>query len=87
MIIDRLHIDNENKVAKIYDYKTNRLPTDTDLQLAIYAWGVSQYYPDIEKFECYTEYIRQPLYNTKKILNIIVVEQLDKELLKLSKDY
>jgi len=85
MIIDRLHIDNENKVAKIYDYKTNRLPTDTDLQLAIYAWGVSQYYPDIEKFECYTEYIRQPLYNTKKILNIIVVEQLDKELLKLSK--
>ncbi len=59
--IDRLSISHEGEY-EIHDYKTsNTLPTqeilDSDRQLAIYAYGVRQMYPDAKKIRLIWHYL------------------------------
>ena len=68
-ILDRLHIDTENKIAKIYDYKTSWVQQDYSLQATSYAYAVSKLYPESEVFEINFEYIRQATNNQKIIIS------------------
>lgn len=59
--IDRLAIKDDN-TYEIHDYKTsNSLPTqekvDSDRQLAIYAYGIKQMYPDAKKIRLIWHYL------------------------------
>jgi len=84
-IVDRLDIQNE--MAVITDYKTDwqlrpESEITNDFQLAVYAWLVSQEYPQVEKFVVQLDFIR---YNVQRstTLEKSQLAQVEKQVLGL----